>query len=250
MTTVERPAPTSTRARTELPELRRRARRMPLAGSGAVHAAVETERAHTRAWLHDSILQVLEYLAAGGYAEQPDAGELSRIAGDAAAELRAYVDGGAAATPGADELCARLEQIVEEERALAPHELGLVIGQLERRVHGPLAEQIAAAAREALRNARKHAHAGRALVTCDVVGGVATVIVSDDGAGFDLAAVRGGSGLRESIVGRMDRVGGGATIRSRPGHGTRVTLRVPLADVAAEGAAVLLRAVGPGRPVA
>jgi len=247
---VERLAPTTTRPRGEPPETRLRARRMPLAGPGAVQAAVEAERAHTRAWLHDSILQVLEYLAAGGYADRPDADELARIAADAAAELRAYVDGGAAATPGADELCARLEQVVAEERALAAHELGLVVGQLERRVHGPLAEQLAAAAREALRNARKHANAGRALVTCDVVGGIATVIVSDDGAGFDVAAARRGSGLRESIVGRMDRVGGSATIRSRPGHGTRVTLRAPLADAGVEQAAAPLRASRPGRPAA
>lgn len=250
MTSVERPAPTTTRSRTEPADARRRVRRIPLAGPGAVQAAVEAERAHTRAWLHDSVLQVLEYLAAGGYADEPDAAELSRIAGDAAAELRAYVDGGTPAAAGADELCARLEEVVGEERALADHELSLVVGQLERRVHGALAEQLAAAAREALRNARKHAQAGRVLVTCDVVGGAATVIVSDDGAGFDLSAVRGGSGLRESIVGRMDRVGGAATIRSRPGHGTRVTLRAPLADAGAEEAAGFRRAPGRGGPAA
>ncbi|MDO8186284.1 MULTISPECIES: sensor histidine kinase [unclassified Conexibacter] len=195
--------------------------------------AVEAERAQTRAWLHDSVLQVLEYLAAGGYADEPDAAELSRIAADAATELRAFVEGREAeeVAAGEGELCARLNAAVEAERELGEHEIGIVFGEFERAVDGAAAEQLASAAREALRNTRKHASATRALVTADVVGGVATVIVSDDGAGFDLAAVRQtGAGLRESIVGRLGRAGGSATVRSRPGHGTRVTLRLPLAE--------------------
>jgi signal transduction histidine kinase len=203
-----------------------------------VHEAVEAERAETRAWLHDSVLQVLEYLASGGYADEPDARELARIAGDAATELRAYVEGEepARAAAGEGELCARLVEVVEQERALAEHDIGLVFGSFERPVEGAAAEQLALAAREALRNARKHAGATRALVTADAVGGIATVIVSDDGAGFVVGSVRrGGAGLRESIVGRLARAGGRASVRSRPGHGTRVTLRLPLAD--APGAA-------------
>ncbi|MDW5592876.1 ATP-binding protein [Conexibacter stalactiti] len=195
--------------------------------------AVEAERAQTRAWLHDSVLQVLEYLASGGYADEPDARELARIAADAATELRAYVEGEDPdrAARGEGELCARLLAAVEEERALADHEIGLVFGEFETPVEGWAAEQLALAAREALRNTRKHARATRALVTADVVGGAATVIVSDDGAGFVVGAVRrGGAGLRESIVGRLARAGGHAGIRSRPGHGTRVTLRLPLTD--------------------
>ncbi len=205
-----------------------------------VRQAVEAERATTRAWLHDSVLQVLEYLAAGGYADEPDARELSRIAADAAAELRQYVEGcePEAVAAGEGELCARLNAAVEAERELAEHEIGLVFGEFERPVDGTAAEQLAGAAREALRNTRKHARATRALVTADVVGDVATVIVSDDGAGFDLGAVRqGGAGLRESIVGRLGRAGGSASVRSRPGHGTRVTLRMPLGDAAADAPA-------------
>ncbi|WP_049793142.1 sensor histidine kinase [Conexibacter woesei] len=202
-----------------------------MADAAVVQAAVETERAHTRAWLHDSVLQVLEYIASGGYADEPDAAALSRVAADAAAELRAYVEGDTAqeAAGGHGELCERLCIVVAEERALADHEIGLIFGEQERELTGRQAEQLAAATAEALRNTRKHARATRALVTCDVVGAAATVIVSDDGAGFDVAGVRrGGAGLRESIVGRLAREGGAATIRSRPGHGTRVTLRLPL----------------------
>ena len=52
-----------------------------------------------------------------------------------------------------------------------------------------------------------------------------TVFVRDRGSGFDVASVpddRGG--IAESITGRMQRHGGVATIRSRPGVGTEVEL--------------------------
>ena len=102
---------------------------------GRVREAVEAERAQTRAWLHDSVLQVLEYLASGGYADEPDARELARIAGDAASELRAFVEGdGPLAGPGvAGQLRERLTAAVEQERALATHEIGLVWASWRRR---------------------------------------------------------------------------------------------------------------------
>lgn len=78
-----------------------------------------------------------------------------------------------------------------------------------------------------MRNVRKHARASRAIVSCTVLGGVVTVVVGDDGVGFDVrTASRAGAGLRGSIVGRLDRQGGSATIRSRPGLGTRITLKL------------------------
>ncbi len=195
----------------------------------AVRAAVDLERARVRAWLHDSVLQVLEYLASGGYVDEPDARELQRIAGDAASELRAFVDGSAL---GNDEprgrLCEQLRGVVAEARRRATHDVGLVFGTLDGTLDGDDASELAQAVAEALRNVRKHARARRALVTCDIACGVATVGVSDDGVGFDPDVVPSGAGLRESVTGRDERIGGEAAIRSRPGHGTRVTLRVPV----------------------
>ncbi|MBA2637295.1 MAG: histidine kinase, partial [Solirubrobacterales bacterium] len=49
--------------------------------------------------------------------------------------------------------------------------------------------------------------------------------VRDRGPGFDLAAVsEDRRGVRESIVGRMARHGGRATITAAPGAGTEVEL--------------------------
>jgi signal transduction histidine kinase len=53
--------------------------------------------------------------------------------------------------------------------------------------------------------------------------------VRDRGKGFDPAAVLGDRrGIADSIIGRMARVGGVASIRSGPGEGTEVVLRLPL----------------------
>ncbi len=51
--------------------------------------------------------------------------------------------------------------------------------------------------------------------------------MGDQGAGFDPAAVPADRrGIAESIVGRMERHGGGAEVRSRPGEGTEVNLHL------------------------
>jgi signal transduction histidine kinase len=186
----------------------------------ALAEAVEAERARTRAWLHDTLLQQLEYIAAGGYADIADARELMRVAATAATELRAYVEGGQEA--GSGTLVDRLRAVIADEQVLAAHEIRLVFGDVDGTVDG---EEIAAATREALTNVRKHARASQAVVSCHVSAGVATVVVVDDGVGFDPDAVRRGTGLRESIVGRMARAGGTATVQSHPGRGTRITLK-------------------------
>jgi two-component system sensor histidine kinase UhpB len=82
-------------------------------------------------------------------------------------------------------------------------------------------------AQEALRNALKYSHART--VSMDVSGlpdGVALTIV-DDGVGFDVEAVWGkGLGLI-SVNERVEAVGGTFEIRSGPGAGTSLTIRVP-----------------------
>jgi len=84
---------------------------------------------------------------------------------------------------------------------------------------------------EALNNLGTHARAGRAEVRVDFGPQHVTVEIRDDGIGFDLAAIEqqprahlGLMGMRE----RAESVGGTLAIWSRPGEGTRVTLRLPL----------------------
>ena len=82
------------------------------------------------------------------------------------------------------------------------------------------------AAREAMVNAAKHSGAEKIDVYAEVDEERMEVFVRDRGKGFDLDDVaedRMGSG---SIIDRMARHGGTATVRSRPGDGTEVRLEI------------------------
>lgn len=80
-------------------------------------------------------------------------------------------------------------------------------------------------AQEALANVRKHAGAGRVDVELAYDGASVTLRVSDDGRGFDPAAVTGGYGLA-GMRSRLAQVGGAFTIRSAVAAGTTVEARL------------------------
>ena len=80
-------------------------------------------------------------------------------------------------------------------------------------------------AREALSNAARHAGAGRVDLSVRTDAEVLTLEVSDDGRGFDAAAVldqthRGLANMRR----RVERLGGTLQVASRPGSGTRIVV--------------------------
>ncbi len=82
---------------------------------------------------------------------------------------------------------------------------------------------------EALRNIAKHARTRRAAVVLSGDNGAVVLTIKDWGAGFDPdGAQRNGLG----IVGMGERVrlaGGSFEVRSRPGHGTEIEVRIPFA---------------------
>ena len=90
---------------------------------------------------------------------------------------------------------------------------------------------IVSAAREAMTNAAKHAGTDRIDVYAEVDDRTVSVFVRDRGVGFDRAAVpEDRIGVRNSIVDRMARHGGSAEVRSEPGEGTEIRLRLPRPD--------------------
>ncbi len=83
------------------------------------------------------------------------------------------------------------------------------------------------AAREAMVNAVKHAEADKVDVFAEVDEERIEVFVRDRGKGFDLDAVaEDRMGVKGSIIDRMSRHGGTATVRSTPGEGTEVRLEI------------------------
>ena len=90
--------------------------------------------------------------------------------------------------------------------------------------------------RELLMNVVKHAGVKRVTVSVDQVGGTVTLVVGDDGAGFDASESGGRTGLNGgfglfSIRERMHFLGGGLHVDSAPGRGTQVTLTIPSRSV-------------------
>lgn len=85
---------------------------------------------------------------------------------------------------------------------------------------GRTAQPVIAAAREVMTNVDRHADADRLRITVSDT----MVCLRDDGRGFDAHAPLSRHGLRESVLGRMQRSGGHARITSRPQRGTTVEL--------------------------
>jgi two-component system sensor histidine kinase DegS len=89
---------------------------------------------------------------------------------------------------------------------------------------------------EAITNVRKHARVNKALVKLEDSGAVLTLVIKDEGCGFDLEEVE----QRESygLLGMQERVrlfGGELQILSQPREGTQIIIKVPLEREADDG---------------
>jgi signal transduction histidine kinase len=189
----------------------------------------ETERAEIAAHLHDSVLQTLALIQR--QADSPR--EVARLARGQERELRTWLYGiGGYRRPGASvgpasglaEALAAAAAEVEDTYALTVRPV--VVGG-----DRPLDDDLRAlvlAAREAMVNAAKHAGVDEVSVYVEVEPDEVNVFVRDRGAGFDPDTVADDRhGLADSVRGRIDRHGGTVRLRSAPGDGTEVHLRMP-----------------------
>jgi signal transduction histidine kinase len=95
-------------------------------------------------------------------------------------------------------------------------------------------EAIVSAMREATVNAAKHSGLRTFSVYVEVGTAELTVYVRDRGKGFRVASIPVDRyGVRESLIARMERHGGTATIRSNKRTGTEVRLSLPLREKSA-----------------
>lgn len=140
------------------------------------------------------------------------------------AEARALVAGGAPAdldgaslSDALHRLAARYAAEVRVSGAVRPLPPGLEVVALR-------------GCQEALTNAHKHA-GPQAPVGVELAYGAGelSLVIRDDGPGFDLASPTDGFGLR-GLRARAAEVGGTATVSSAPGAGTTVTVRLPVPE--------------------
>jgi signal transduction histidine kinase len=181
------------------------------------------ERAELAAHLHDSVLQTLTLMQK----RAGNAREVAALARRQERELRSWLFDGGERRDGAS-LAAALEAVgaeVEDAHGVAIE----VVSVGDRRID-PQGEALIAAAREALTNAAKFAgDAGAIAVYAEMDRDGAQVFVRDRGEGFEPDSVPADRrGLRESIIGRMARNGGSATVRSAPGQGTEIELVIEM----------------------
>jgi signal transduction histidine kinase len=101
---------------------------------------------------------------------------------------------------------------------------------LDERLPPTLEVEVYRLVQELLANARRHARARQVLVQLMRHGPELQLVVEDDGCGFDPAAPQTGVGLR-SVQARAQYLGGTLDVQSRPGHGTTVSLELPLTDL-------------------
>ncbi|MBI5668217.1 MAG: GAF domain-containing protein [Chloroflexi bacterium] len=198
-------------------------------------SAAEAERGRLARDLHDSVTQTL--FSASLIAEvlprvwqdNPDEGrglleDVRLLTRGALAEMRTLLLELRPAALLQSELSDSLRHLADAATARA----GIPV-KLEVRGREPLPPDMKLAlyriAQEALNNIAKHADAGHAGVVLDSQPGCGELVISDDGCGFDRAAVSPdhlGLGI---MAERAQAVGARTMIDSRPGQGTCITVR-------------------------
>jgi PAS domain S-box-containing protein len=203
--------------------------------------AIEQERHRLARDLHDTVTQ---YLYSAGLAAQTSLRLLDQT--DVDSQLRSSIEYIRTVTQTA------MAQMQEELYDLHPTTLAdnELVGALARHCEMlqeqyPLAikftasrepslsasqrEDLYSIAREALWNVVKHAHAARVVILLTGEDDCVELSIVDDGAGFDpsIASTKQTMGLR-SIQERTRQMAGTFEMESRPEHGTRITVRIPI----------------------
>jgi signal transduction histidine kinase len=179
--------------------------------------AREEERQRFAAHLHDSVLQTLALVQRQAH----DPAAVVRLARRQEHALRAWMAG--ESELASETLSAALREIVAEVEE--EYRMTVELTAIGDRPLDSKGEALVAAAREALRNAGRHAPGAPVYMFCEIGRDRAEVFVRDEGPGFvtcEVASER--RGIRDAMVGRMAVIGGRATIESAPGEGTEVAL--------------------------
>jgi signal transduction histidine kinase len=179
------------------------------------------ERAEIAAQVHDSVLQSLALIQKNS----SDASEVGRIARAQERDLRRWLY--PTSTQSATSLRAQLERMaadVEDTYGVLVDVVCVGDTSASDRTNALLQ-----ATREALSNAARHSGAENVSVYAEMNDRTVVVHVRDRGKGFNVADIPSDRmGVRESILGRLERHGGTARVTSSPGEGTRIELMMEI----------------------
>jgi signal transduction histidine kinase/phage shock protein PspC (stress-responsive transcriptional regulator) len=181
----------------------------------------EHERVEIAGRVHDSMLQTLTLIQRR--ADDPD--EVLRLVRRSERELRGWLY-----TPAVPESlrAAILALVADAEDTYAVTIDMVMVGEATTT---PAVDALVQATRESIVNSAKHSGAAQISVYAEADADEITVFVRDRGQGFAVEEIPADRfGVRESVVARMQRHGGDAEIRSTPGNGTEVRLRLPLRE--------------------
>lgn len=203
--------------------LRRIAAAADASRTRAAELARQDELRRARGAFHNGVA-MMRMLAESESTHHPARDDLRRLARGEARRMRAYLrsepepdvdddDHGLARTltrvsRGFDDLDVELVTDLAEAVRLRPEETAALETALT----------------SLLLNVREHAHADSVVVHADVTASGWAVTVHDDGRGFDARSASYGVGLRDAVVGTLERQGMTAQVESDLGLGTMVTI--------------------------
>ena len=200
------------------------------------------ERNHLARELHDSVTQTIFSMtlitrsARILQERDPDQvpgklSELQDLAQDALKEMRALVTQLRPLSISEDGLFPVLEKHIEELNRRNTVKISIDVDEeVSLQLDSRQLQEVYRIIQEALNNVVKHSFAKEAHVSFQQADGMLTIIVSDDGEGFDLQAPLQDQfhfGL-ESMRQRAEESEGNLNIESEPGSGTRVICTIPL----------------------
>ncbi len=175
------------------------------------------ERAEVGAHIHDSVLQTLALIQ-----QVDDPRTAKNLARRQERELRNWLDPNRASRVGGS-IRGHLDQLASEVEEL--HGVPVEVVAVGDALVDEQVEPLLKAAREATLNAVRHSGTPRVDIFLEVTGDRVELFVRDTGHGFDHRAIpTDRRGVSQSIIGRMERAGGSATITTEIGEGTEVEL--------------------------
>ncbi|HEX8910940.1 MAG TPA: sensor histidine kinase [Humisphaera sp.] len=210
---------------------------------GDVFQAMEVERRRVAGELHDGLGQSLSLLISGLRTAQGDVGsadvprrlhDLERIAQAALADVRRMARGLRPSLLDDLGLAPALAKLAEDVAAHSGVRVAVDAAAAGgRRLPGAVETAVFRVVQEALANVVRHAGATAADVHVGRADGAVTVRVTDDGRGFDPAALSAGgrAGSHSGLIGMGQRaalLGGTFRVDAAPGRGCRVEATFPL----------------------